>query len=505
MEQIRNHVDGYELQQVTLGIVITAGMVSNLTVETVKNEYFYNDSIAHGFYYGCTVCPGAHKHLHGELVSMGILVLLTLDKQFETRDRLFPFYKALGLPMTMEAIELPESDLPTLVDKAATMDNWHYVPTPITKEQFTQIAMIAQGDFQKLLLADTAERGKIFRQLFHTELFSDLQNRLREEKNACDAEYREIRRSIAQSLDEGRDCVGEPDLEERLSELRKVKLRARWRQAGALKALTDRGSGRLKKSGRPSGEAGRPDTGAGRIPGESAPEWKRRKELEEREKGERTVPSGTPGSGRRLGGGEKLRGCSAGAGPDDPGMYGMGKAVWGPGTGSVPSGRSGPETGGGTRGLERLLKRQAELDQELLAEKREIRSLSEADGERERLLGRQTGLQNRRNGLEGKFSQWKEVREQLAGNRERLSRLSEQEAGERERKDALEQSFLEMEGAETREQAMVHEAERCTEQRRKLDLLDRASGMGRKGCAGQRIPGSRLGSSGRLPRRISLP
>ena len=64
-------------------------------------------------------------------------------------------------------------------------------------------------------------------------------------------------------------------------------------------------------------------------------------------------------------------------------------------------------------GLERLLKRQAELDQELLAEKREIRSLFEADGERERLLGRQTGLQNRRNGLEGKFSQWKEVREQL--------------------------------------------------------------------------------------------
>ena len=113
--------------------------------------------------------------------------------------------------------------------------------------QFTQIAMIAQGDFQKLLLADTAERGKIFRQLFHTELFSDLQNRLREEKNACDAEYREIRRSIAQSLD-GADCSGEPDLEERLSELRKVKFEGQV-EAGLelLKALTDRGSGRLKR------------------------------------------------------------------------------------------------------------------------------------------------------------------------------------------------------------------------------------------------------------------
>lgn len=47
--------------------------------------------------------------------------------------------------------------------------------------QFTQIAMIAQGDFQKLLLADTAERGKIFRQLFHTQIYLDIQNRLKEE------------------------------------------------------------------------------------------------------------------------------------------------------------------------------------------------------------------------------------------------------------------------------------------------------------------------------------
>ena len=34
--------------------------------------------------------------------------------------------------------------------------------------QFTQIAMLAQGDFQKLLLADTSSRSEIFRQLFHT-------------------------------------------------------------------------------------------------------------------------------------------------------------------------------------------------------------------------------------------------------------------------------------------------------------------------------------------------
>lgn len=339
--------------------------------------------------------------------------------------------------------------------------------------QFTQIAMIAQGDFQKLLLADTAERGKIFRQLFHTELFSDLQNRLREEKNACDAEYREIRRSIAQSLD-GADCSGEPDLEERLSELRKVKFEGQV-EAGLelLKALTDWGSGRLKNLD------ARLEKLDGQIREQAAylekvrQNGKRRKELEERKKErEQFLPVLQAAAGAW----EEAK-SSGDAVPELDRMI-QECTEWERQYGGLEQDQSRlagldrrrEEEAGG---LERLLKRQAELDQELLAEKREIRSLSEADGERERLLGRQTGLQNRRNGLEGKFSQWKEVREQLAGNRERLSRLLEQEAGERERKDALEQSLLEMEGAETREQAMVHEAERCTEQRRKLDLLDR--------------------------------
>ena len=339
--------------------------------------------------------------------------------------------------------------------------------------QFTQIAMIAQGDFQTLLLADTAERGKIFRQLFHTELFSDLQNRLREEKNACDAEYREIRRSIAQSLD-GADCSGEPDLEERLSELRKVKFEGQV-EAGLelLKALTERGNGRLKNLD------ARLEELDGQIREQAAylekvrQNGKRKKELEERKKErEQFLPVLQAAAGAWE---EAKR--SGDAVPELDRVI-QECTEWERQYGSLEQDqsrlaemdRSREEEAGG---LECLLKRQAELDQELLAEKREIRSLSEADGERERLLGRQTGLQNRRNGLEGKFSQWKEVRERLAGNRERLSRLLEQEAGERERKDVLEQSLLEMEGAEAMEQAMVHEAERYTEQRRKLDLLDR--------------------------------
>ena len=49
----------------------------------------------------------------------------------------------------------------------------------LTREQFAQVAMISQGDFRKLLQADTKERQKIFRDIFGTGLYVTLQDRLK--------------------------------------------------------------------------------------------------------------------------------------------------------------------------------------------------------------------------------------------------------------------------------------------------------------------------------------
>lgn len=66
--------------------------------------------------------------------------------------------------------------------------------------QFTQIAMIAQGDFQKLLLADTASRSEIFRQIFHTGLYQDFQNKLKDTVRKQAGVYDDLRKSISQDL-----------------------------------------------------------------------------------------------------------------------------------------------------------------------------------------------------------------------------------------------------------------------------------------------------------------
>ena len=88
-----------------------------------------------------------------------------------------------------------------VVTKIKDVDNAVKSVIGIDKDQFCQIAMIAQGDFLKLLLASTKERMEIFRHIFKTELFSDLQERLKRESGTLHAECESIRSSITQYID----------------------------------------------------------------------------------------------------------------------------------------------------------------------------------------------------------------------------------------------------------------------------------------------------------------
>lgn len=67
--------------------------------------------------------------------------------------------------------------------------------------QYSQIAMIAQGQFRELLLANTKERGGIFRSIFKTNGYLNLQNKLQEEANVLYGEVQNKRRSAVQYVD----------------------------------------------------------------------------------------------------------------------------------------------------------------------------------------------------------------------------------------------------------------------------------------------------------------
>ncbi len=87
-----------------------------------------------------------------------------------------------------------------VITKIKDVDNAVKEVLGIDRNQFCQIAMIAQGDFLKLLLASTKERIEIFRHIFKTDLFSILQEKLKKETGSRSDECKKIRDSIAQYI-----------------------------------------------------------------------------------------------------------------------------------------------------------------------------------------------------------------------------------------------------------------------------------------------------------------
>ena len=71
----------------------------------------------------------------------------------------------------------------------------------LNREQFAQVAMISQGDFRKLLQADTRERQKIFRDIFATGRFVVLQDQLKSRTAEVQGELRQAALSIRQYTD----------------------------------------------------------------------------------------------------------------------------------------------------------------------------------------------------------------------------------------------------------------------------------------------------------------
>ena len=124
------------------------------------------------------------------------------DKQYTvTRNPRYERLKRSGQGLTTESanatLELPSGDIITgLNNVTAKIES----TLGINYRQFKQIAMIAQGEFLQLLLANTKERGEIFRRVFNTDLYqiaqSLLKERERETKKRCDG----IEQSILQYI-----------------------------------------------------------------------------------------------------------------------------------------------------------------------------------------------------------------------------------------------------------------------------------------------------------------
>lgn len=102
----RAHKVTDELTEVILGIIVSTGLVSNFV------QVDYTTGLAHAVYNGFTVLKSTEEnhHLHGEVVSYGILVLLTVDKQYKEREK----YSISTAPWVCRQSSATFTQLPTM-------------------------------------------------------------------------------------------------------------------------------------------------------------------------------------------------------------------------------------------------------------------------------------------------------------------------------------------------------------------------------------------------------
>ena len=131
-----------------------------------------------------------------------------------------PAKRGSGLTLERAAAELRYPDARQPVTKTGEVDRAVKELLGLDYKQFTQIAMIAQGQFRKFLDTNTDERSKIFRELFHTEFYQSLQERLKREALDKYKECDELQRRTAQFLS-GISCADYPEQAAKL---------ALWRQ-----------------------------------------------------------------------------------------------------------------------------------------------------------------------------------------------------------------------------------------------------------------------------------
>lgn len=101
------------------------------------------------------------------------------------------------------ALYLPDGKILT---KVKDVDKYIIDLLGVDSKQFSQIALLAQGEFLKLLNSDTQARGEIFRNIFKTSNYSFFQEKLKNLMFESKKEYDFLEKTILQSISQIEAC-----------------------------------------------------------------------------------------------------------------------------------------------------------------------------------------------------------------------------------------------------------------------------------------------------------
>lgn len=111
-------------------IIVNTGLVSVLV------NLNYNSSLAHSLYLASVKIADCKGHMHGEIVSLGVLLLLLVDKQLIQAEKVYDFNQKLDLPTSL--MNLGIKDVKQIIDLILQDKYLSFAPYNITKEMIKE-------------------------------------------------------------------------------------------------------------------------------------------------------------------------------------------------------------------------------------------------------------------------------------------------------------------------------------------------------------------------------
>jgi uncharacterized oxidoreductase len=95
-----------------------------------------------------TVLPAVRRHLHGEMVSYGLIVQLCLEGKSQEARRLIPFFRELGLPLSLAEIGIGDLEDPLFREglrrTCAPGGSAHNISVPVTEASLLDAVQAAE-------------------------------------------------------------------------------------------------------------------------------------------------------------------------------------------------------------------------------------------------------------------------------------------------------------------------------------------------------------------------
>ena len=133
----KQQLRSYSVEQVILAIVVTTGIASIFLTKDLTPDY--NSGLAHAVFYAMTSYPVIEqRHLHGEVVGFGVLLALLVDGQYEEFETIYRLNRAVGLPVSLEQIEITQAQWEEYMERIPAMSDIAHYPYRVTKAMLAQ-------------------------------------------------------------------------------------------------------------------------------------------------------------------------------------------------------------------------------------------------------------------------------------------------------------------------------------------------------------------------------